>query len=54
MEVLFVANKIVVLGGVHSNPSLGTSCERQITLADLTGVAVQDIQIVKAILKEAH
>lgn len=38
---------IVELGRVVADPSLGRSDGRQITVADLTGVAVQDIQAAK-------
>ncbi len=40
--------RIVELGNVITHPSLRRSSETQITMADLTGVAVQDIQIAKA------
>jgi len=40
---------IVELGNVIVNPKLRRASEEQITIADLTGVAVQDIQIVKAV-----
>lgn len=43
---------LVELGEVISDPSLGRTHNDQITLADLTGVAVQDIQIAKSILAE--
>jgi ornithine cyclodeaminase len=39
----------VELGKVISDPALGRTCDTQITVADLTGVAVQDIQISKAV-----
>ena len=41
---------IVELGRVLVDPTLGRTDEAQITVADLTGVAVQDIQIAKAVL----
>jgi len=41
--------RIVELGKVIVQPELGRSTEEQITIADLTGVAVQDIQIAKAV-----
>jgi len=37
------------LGNVILNPNLGRTSENQLTVADLTGVAVQDIQITKAV-----
>ena len=40
---------IIELGHIIANPSLGRTSETQITVADLTGVAVQDIQIAKAV-----
>ncbi len=40
---------IVELGAVVANPSLGRTSNDQITVADLTGVAVQDIQIAKMV-----
>jgi ornithine cyclodeaminase len=41
--------RIVELGRVIVNPDLQRTSEEQITVADLTGVAVQDIQIAKAV-----
>lgn len=38
---------IVELGNVIKNPRLGRTNDRQITVADLTGIAIQDIQIAK-------
>ncbi|PCI00700.1 MAG: ornithine cyclodeaminase family protein [Alphaproteobacteria bacterium] len=38
---------LVELGEIISDPSLGRKNESQITIVDLTGVAVQDIQIAK-------
>ena len=43
-------NSVVELGEVISNKRNGRRSDRQITIADLTGVAVQDIQIAKAVL----
>lgn len=40
---------ILELGDVISNPGIGRTREDQITVADLTGVAVQDIQIAKMV-----
>ncbi|MCP3887832.1 MAG: ornithine cyclodeaminase family protein [Desulfobulbaceae bacterium] len=37
------------LGNVILQPNLGRTSENQLTVADLTGVAVQDIQITKAV-----
>lgn len=41
--------RIVELGNVIAKPELRRVSEEQITIADLTGVAVQDIQIAKAV-----
>jgi len=41
--------RVVELGHVIVNPDLQRTSEDQITIADLTGVAVQDVQIAKAI-----
>lgn len=41
--------KVVELGNLIQNPSLGRKNNSQITIADLTGVAVQDIMIATAI-----
>lgn len=41
--------RIVELGNVIAKPELRRTSEEQITIADLTGVAVQDIQIAKAV-----
>lgn len=40
---------VIELGNVISQPELGRTSESQLTVADLTGVAVQDIQITKAV-----
>lgn len=40
---------IVELGTVISDPATGRSSDEQITIADLTGVAIQDIQIAKMV-----
>jgi ornithine cyclodeaminase len=41
------ASKIVELGHVIENKNLRRANDQQITIADLTGVAIQDIQITK-------
>jgi len=38
---------ILELGNVIKDPALGRSDDNQITVADLTGIAIQDIQIAK-------
>ena len=43
------STSIVELGRVIKNPDLGRISDEQITIADLTGVAVQDIQIAKMV-----
>ncbi|NQY42701.1 MAG: hypothetical protein HRT87_05085 [Legionellales bacterium] len=43
-------DKLVELGQVIANNSLGRTNEEQITITDLTGIAVQDIQIAKSVL----
>jgi ornithine cyclodeaminase len=40
---------VVELGSIIANPELGRVSDSQITIADLTGVAVQDIQISKKV-----
>jgi ornithine cyclodeaminase len=42
-------SKVVELGSVIAGKSQGRSSESQLTIADLTGVAVQDIQISKSV-----
>ncbi len=44
---------VVELGNVISGASPGRSSDNQISVADLTGVAVQDIQIAEAVLQAA-
>ncbi|MFQ5852210.1 MAG: ornithine cyclodeaminase family protein [Candidatus Binatia bacterium] len=43
------ADSIVELGNVIKNPEIGRTSEDQITIVDLTGVAIQDIQIAKMV-----
>ncbi|HNP35350.1 MAG TPA: hypothetical protein PKK10_05810 [Woeseiaceae bacterium] len=42
-------SSILELGNVIKNPGMGRTREDQITIADLTGVAIQDIQIAKMV-----
>jgi len=42
-------DSIIELGNVIKNPEIGRTSENQITIADLTGVAIQDIQIAKMV-----
>jgi ornithine cyclodeaminase len=44
-EQLIDKSKVVELGNIISNPMLRRNNDQQITIADLTGVAVQDIKI---------
>jgi ornithine cyclodeaminase len=46
---LIDAISILELGQVIKNPEMGRTSEDQITIADLTGVAIQDIQIAKMV-----
>ena len=41
---------LLELGEVIATPNLGRTINKHITIADLTGVGVQDIQIAKAVL----
>lgn len=43
--------KLAELGAVIMDPALRRASEAEVTVADLTGVAVQDIQIAKAVLR---
>ena len=45
---------ILELGDVIKNPEIGRSSEDQITVVDLTGVAIQDIQIAKMVDHVLH
>lgn len=40
---------LVELGEVLTNPSLGRTSESQITVCDLTGIAIQDLQIAESV-----
>jgi ornithine cyclodeaminase len=41
----------IELGHIIESPNLGRSSKKQITVSDLTGVSVQDIQIAQSVLK---
>lgn len=41
--------KLVELGEVLINPSLARTSESEITVCDLTGIAIQDLQIAECI-----
>ena len=45
---------LVELGAIIKDPSLGRTNDEQISVIDLTGLAVQDIQIATGIIKSAH
>jgi len=47
----FSMDTVVELGEIINGDKEGRTSEKQITIADLTGVAVQDIQISKAVLE---
>jgi len=47
----FSIDTVVELGEIINGDKEGRTSEKQITVADLTGVAVQDIQISKAVLE---
>lgn len=46
---LIEKDSITELGSIISNTNMGRSSDTQITVADLTGIAVQDIQIAKMV-----
>jgi ornithine cyclodeaminase len=46
---LMDADAFLELGNVIKNPEIGRTDDNQITVADLTGVAIQDIQIAKMV-----
>ena len=48
---VITAEKLIELGNAILNPSLQRENDEEITVVDLTGVAIQDIQISKAILE---
>ena len=43
--------RVIELGNVISGSAKGRTSDQQITVADLTGVAVQDIAIASAVLR---
>jgi ornithine cyclodeaminase len=51
-EGLIQPEKVLEIGEVVINPALGRQHEKQITVADLTGVAIQDIQIAKTVYQK--
>jgi ornithine cyclodeaminase len=53
-ENLISKDKLVELGNVIENTKLRRQSDNEITIADLTGVAVQDIQIAKYVYIKLH
>ena len=51
---LIEEGSILELGNVIKNPAVGRAQDGQITVADLTGVAIQDIQIAKMVNQVLH
>jgi len=47
-------DRILELGQVIKNPALGRTSAEEITIVDLTGVAIQDIQIAKMVHRALH
>ena len=43
-------DNVIELGEIITGDQIGRTTDEEITVADLTGVAVQDIQISKAVL----
>ncbi len=48
---LISLDKLVELGKIINNPSLGRTSNDQITVCDLTGIAIQDLQIAECIYR---
>jgi ornithine cyclodeaminase len=46
--------ELIELGNVIAGPSRGRTSDQQTTVADLTGVAVQDISIATAVYKAVN
>jgi ornithine cyclodeaminase len=51
---LIPSNKVVELGDLIQAPSLGRTSETEITVADLTGVGIQDLQIAAHVFEAAR
>jgi ornithine cyclodeaminase len=51
---LIEQSKLIELGNSISNGSLRRTSESEITVADLTGVAIQDLQIAEAVFEASH
>lgn len=49
---LIQLEKLVELGEVLTNPSLGRTSDNQITVCDLTGIAIQDLQIAESVFSD--
>ena len=54
MEGVINEKDIIELGDILDEKALGRTSDDQITIADLTGVAVQDIQIAKAVFEACN
>ncbi len=52
-QKLIQEEQLVELGEVIANPSLGRQSDTEITVADLTGVAIQDLQIASAVYEQS-
>jgi len=50
IENIIKEDQLIELGQVIANPAFSRTNDSQITIADLTGVAIQDIQIAKSII----
>ena len=53
-ENMLDESKLIELGNLIKDPALGRQNDHQITVADLTGVAVQDIMIASAVLSNSN
>ena len=53
-EKRLARSSIVELGEIIKHPDMGRTSEDQITIADLTGVAIQDIQIAKMVVQALY
>jgi len=52
-QKLVAEEKLIELGQVIENTALGRRDETEITVADLTGVAIQDLQIATAVFEQS-
>ena len=49
---LISPNEVIELGSILSGKRQGRTSKEQISVADLTGIAVQDLQIAKAVYEK--